>query len=92
VLALGLLGGFYAATDGVLPALLSQIVPPSVRTSGLALAQTTLALGQVGGSVAFGALWVAYGVTSAFALAALALGAGLLAATWILWRGRVGRP
>ena len=37
VLALLLLGTFYAATDGVIAALAGRLVPPSVRASGIAV-------------------------------------------------------
>ena len=47
VLVLLLMGSFYAATDGVLSALATQSVPEESRASGIAAAQTVVALGQV---------------------------------------------
>ena len=52
-----LLGSFYAATDGVLAALATQSVPEESRASGIAAAQTVVALARFGCSVGFGLLW-----------------------------------
>ncbi|MGH9022845.1 MAG: MFS transporter, partial [Acidimicrobiia bacterium] len=53
----GLLGAYYAATDGVLMALTSAAVPPSLRTSGLALLATVTAMSRFIASVVFGLIW-----------------------------------
>ena len=63
-LALGLLGGYYAATDGVLMALASAVVPEELRGSGLALVRTVTSVARLVASVAFGALWTVWGSTS----------------------------
>jgi hypothetical protein len=76
VLTLGvllLLGTFYAATDGVLPALVSRLVPDEARGSGIAAAQTVVALARFASSLLFGLLWSLQG-----AGASLLLFAGLL--------------
>jgi MFS family permease len=52
-----LYGAFYAATDGVLMAIAAPLVPPELRTSGLALVQTGAAGTATVSAVAFGALW-----------------------------------
>jgi MFS family permease len=67
VLALGLLGTYYAATDGVLMAFASGVVPEDVRGTGLALLGTTTNVARLLASVAFGALWTLVGMTAAFA-------------------------
>ncbi len=54
---LGLLGAYYAATDGVLMAMASTAVPASVRTSGLALLTTVTAMARFAASLLFGLLW-----------------------------------
>lgn len=54
--ALLLHGLFYAATDGVLSARVSALVPESLRASGLAVVQTGQALTRLVSSVAFGFL------------------------------------
>jgi MFS family permease len=86
-LALGLLGCYYAATDGVLMALGSSVVPDEVRGSGLALVGTVTNIARLLASVAFGALWTLWGLHNAIAcfgvalVAATALAAVLLART-----------
>ena len=57
VLCLILHGAYYAATDGVLPALASGILPAEVRASGLAAVATASSLARLVGSVLLGALW-----------------------------------
>jgi len=57
VLVLGLFGVYYAATDGVLMALASGMLPQELRTSGLAIIATAVALGRFVSSLAFGAIW-----------------------------------
>jgi MFS family permease len=74
-----LLGGYYAATDGVLMALASTTLPHSFLTSGLALLTTAIALARFAASVGFGAFWMWGGPESAF----LAFGIGLVSA-WII--------
>jgi MFS family permease len=54
---LALLGLYYAATDGVLSALAAQEAPESGRASGIAAAQTVVAVARFGASVGFGVLW-----------------------------------
>jgi len=57
ILALVLLGGYYAATDGVLMALAGAVLPPELRASGMALVTTGTSLARLLGSVLFGVLW-----------------------------------
>jgi MFS family permease len=70
LLALALLGSFYAATDGVLAAIAGRVVPEQVRASGIASAQTVVALARMGSAAAFGGLWFAIGPQAAMALVA----------------------
>ena len=76
MIALGLLGAYYAATDGVLMALGSAVVPEEIRGSGLALLRTTTSGARLVASVLFGALWTMWGLHAAIAC----FGAGLLLA------------
>jgi MFS family permease len=62
---LPLLGLFYAATDGVTAALASRLVPVQARTSGIAAAQTVVALARMGASAGFGVLWLLVGPVAA---------------------------
>lgn len=57
VVMLGALGIYYAATDGVLAAVASNVLPAETRASGLALLGAVMALVAFGASTAFGALW-----------------------------------
>lgn len=78
---LALLGAHYAATDGVLMAYGSAIVPEEVRASGLALIGTATGVSRLLASVALGALWLWRGGDAAIAIFAIALvGAMALAA------------
>ena len=72
-LVLALHGTFYAATDGVLPAALADIVPEQLRASGLAIVGTSQALARFCCSLAFGAAWTAWGDGPALAGAAVGL-------------------
>ncbi|MEU2052198.1 MFS transporter [Streptomyces bungoensis] len=83
---LALHGAFYAATDGVLPAALADIVPEQLRASGLAVVGTSQALARFCCSLAFGAAWTAWGDGPALAGAA----AGLLCCAAVA--GAVLRP
>lgn len=80
-----LLGAYYAATDGVLMALASGMVPPALRTSGLAVLTTATGLARLLASLGMGALWTAAGSERAVAVylgalaVAILLGAVLLA-------------
>jgi len=84
VLVLLLLGSFYAATDGVLAALATQSVPEESRASGIAAAQTVVALARFGCSVGFGLLWQLTGRETALWVMAAALALGLAAAALLL--------
>ena len=73
VVVLGLLGTYYAATDGVLMAMGSQHVPEALRGSGLALLGTATSISRLLASVTFGALWTLVGIQAAVAIFAAAL-------------------
>jgi MFS family permease len=78
VLVVVALGTFYAATDGVLMALASGLLPAHARATGLSLLVTATSLGRLVASIAFGALWTLIGVHAAvivFAVALTAIGA-----------------
>jgi MFS family permease len=83
-LVLLLFGTYYAATDGVLMALASAVLPAELRTSGLSLLSTATNVGRLLASVLFGALWAwrglapsvsifLGGLTTAVVLAAIVL-------------------
>ena len=74
-----LFGAYYAATEGVLMALASSVLPAELPGTGLALLATATNLARLLASVLFGALWtwrgvevavVSFGVGLAIAMAA----------------------
>ena len=78
------------ATHWVLMALAAPLMPERLRTTGLALVQTSQAVAYVGSSVLFGAAWQFWGPTAACVCAVLAGGVAIIA-TAILLSG-VNRP
>ena len=79
VLLLAAYGAYYAATDGVLMALVAPVLPASSRSSGFGALATGTSLSRFAGSVLFGLLWTAIGSQSAVAVCLV----GLVAA-WAL--------
>lgn len=84
VISLLLLGLYYAATDGVLPALVSRLMPAQTRGSGIATAQTAVVLSRFASSVAFGTLWVEVGRQRALLLMAVLLAVAIPIGYWLL--------
>ena len=84
VLLAPLFGAYYAATDGVLAAASTAVLPKHVRGTGLALIATCTNLGRFCGSIAFGALWVAIGASGAVAVFAVALAVAAAGAALLL--------
>ncbi|MEU9488400.1 MFS transporter [Streptomyces decoyicus] len=87
---LALHGSFYAATDGVLAAATADAVPEGVRGSGLAVVQTGQTAARFVCSIAFGALWTAWGDRTA--VLAAAVGLALAAAVSARLLRRAGTP
>lgn len=84
-----LLGAFYAATDGVTAAVAGGLVPARARASGIAAAQTVVAVSRMVATAGFGLLWVLLGAGPALLATAAGLGvAVLLASTQIRWLDR----
>ena len=83
---ISLLGAYYAATDGVLAAIVSALVPAPLRASGLAAVQTVVAAGRLVSAVVFGAVWTAVGVNAALAAFLAALLVAVPIATRLLRR------
>ena len=57
IAGVALLGCYYAATDGILPALASTMAPSSIRATAIAVVGTAFDFGRLLASVAFGSLW-----------------------------------
>ncbi|AHH97059.1 MFS transporter [Kutzneria viridogrisea] len=70
-------GAFYAASDGVLMAATSPLLPESQRASGMAVVQTVQAAARSASSVLFGAAWTVWGPEVALAVIAVALAAAV---------------
>lgn len=81
-----LLGVFYAATDGVLMALATPVLPQGRRASGMAVLQTGQALARLVAAAGFGAAWTLWGIGTALTCASLALAAALAGAALLLPR------
>lgn len=58
---LAILGLYYAATEGVLLALASAVIPAERRTIGIAIVATGIGFAKVASSVVFGWLWQTVG-------------------------------
>jgi hypothetical protein len=67
----------------VLMAAAAGTVPPSLRSSGLALVQTGQAAARFACSIAFGAAWIVCGDHTALATAALALAVCVAGTVWL---------
>jgi MFS family permease len=84
VVVLFLLGSFYAATDGVLSALATQSVPEESRASGIAAAQTVVALTRFACSLGFGLLWELTSTSTALWVMAAALSMSIAGVAFLL--------
>lgn len=84
IVCLLLLGAFYAATDGVLAALACQFAPLDNTASGIAAAQTVVAVTRLIASTGFGVLWFALGRGNALVVVAAALAVAIAAAVLLM--------
>ncbi len=87
-----LLGGFYAATDGILAALAAEFTPPEAVATGIAAAQTVVAVARLIAATGFGVLWYAFGREPAVIVASLALALVLPVGAALLLRGSRTAP
>ena len=71
-------GAYYAATDGVLAALASDVLPAEGRATGLAALATIISLGRLCSSVIIGLVWTSKGPEGAAVFAAIATLTALL--------------
>jgi len=81
-------GAYYAATDGVLMALASSLLPADGRTTGLAVLTAATGLGSLGASLIFGAIWTLLGPEAAVQLFLGGLVAALGLASLVVLRAR----
>jgi MFS family permease len=80
------LGLYYAATEGVLQAIASSIIPPDLRATGLAALATAVAVAKMAASLLFGWVWQVRGATSAVAAFGICLAGALALSAALLWR------
>ncbi|WP_407665861.1 MFS transporter [Microbacterium memoriense] len=73
IMCLVFLGVFYAATDGVLSALVSQLSGPDSRATAIGTAQTVVAVARFASAAGFGILWFAVGREPAMLAVAIVL-------------------
>jgi MFS family permease len=86
------LGGYFAATEGVLTALAGAQLPEKMQASGIGLLITVVSLGRLLSSVLFGALWFAIGLQSAVAIFAAALAMAIVLGAPLLLRAQRALP
>jgi MFS family permease len=84
--ALGLLGAYYAATDGVLTAMAAAALPAAVSGTGLSVLSTATGASRLVASVVFGWVWTRAGIATATAWYGVALAVAILAAIVVLVR------
>jgi MFS family permease len=88
ILCLVALGGYFAATEGVMTALAGALLPEKLQASGIGILITVVSLGRLLSSVAFGALWFAIGLQSAVLIFAAALAVAMILAAPLLLRAQ----
>lgn len=88
IVLLGVLGLYYAATEGVLLALASEVIPRERRTVGIALVATVIGIAKVFSSVLFGLLWNTLGRQQAVLSYLVALIAVFVVSVLLLTRVR----
>ncbi|HEV7863376.1 MAG TPA: MFS transporter [Acidimicrobiia bacterium] len=83
---LGLLGAYYAATDGILMAMASAVVPTELRSSGLAWLTTVTTAAKFAASLLFGLVWTWKGADGAVTCFLVGMVVALPVALFILFR------
>jgi MFS family permease len=82
------LGGYFAATEGVLAALAAALLPEKLQASGLGMLTTVVSIGNLLSSVAFGALWLVLGLRGAVLVFAAGLVLAIVVAIPLLLRSQ----
>jgi len=86
----GVYGLYTAATDGVGKAMAVDLVPDSMRASGVGLLGTVTGIATIAASTAAGVLWEAWGPRAAFLYGFAGAVVGLLLLSRV--RSRAGSP
>jgi len=82
------LGGYFAATEGVLAALGGAILPEGLQASGMGMLTTVVSIGNLLSSLVFGALWLELGLGNAVIVFAAGLALALAVAVPLLLRSQ----
>lgn len=90
IIYLVLLGVYYAATDGVLMAIGSMLLPEDLRSSGLALLSTVTNVGRLVASILFGLLWSWQGMSVAVWVFIIVLALATIAAARLVMTSGFG--
>ncbi len=88
VLCLLGLGGYFAATEGVLAAIAGALLPEDLQASGLGMLTTAVSIGNLLSSLVFGALWLELGLHNAVLAFGAALALAIIAAVPLLLRSQ----
>jgi MFS family permease len=88
VLCLLGLGGYFAATEGVLAAIAGALLPEDLQASGLGMLTTVVSIGNLFSSLVFGALWLELGLHNAVLVFGAALALAIIAAVPLLLRSQ----
>jgi len=88
IVSLIALGGYFAASEGVLSAIAGAVLPEDLQASGMGILTTVVSIGNLLSSLLFGALWLAIGLQQAVIVFALALALALLIAAPLLLRSQ----
>lgn len=88
ILCLIALGGYFAATEGVMTALAGAVLPEKLQASGIGMLITVVSIGRLLSSLAFGALWFTIGLQSAVLIFAAGLALALAVAAPLLLRAQ----
>lgn len=88
VLCLLGLGGYFAATEGVLAAIAGALLPEDLQASGLGMLTTVVSIGNLLSSLVFGALWLELGLHRAVLVFGAGLALAIIAAVPLLLRSQ----
>ena len=88
VLCLLGLGGYFAATEGVLAAIAGALLPEDLQASGLGMLTTVVSIGNLLSSLVFGALWLELGLRNAVLVFGAGLALAIIAAVPLLLRSQ----
>lgn len=86
LVGLGLLGGYYAATDGVVSAMASRLVPGHIRATGIALVTVGIAAAKMVSAFLFGLLWQNTGRSEALTVYIVAMMVAIAVAAFAIPR------